>query len=78
MRSLDRLAAETYFALWASAEHASLSLRDGEAWCPGQDSNLHTLRQRLLRPSCLPFHHPGKGSAHAGFQRLSPRFLSQA
>ena len=31
--------------------------------CPGQDSNLHTLRQRLLRPSCLPFHHPGEGNA---------------
>ena len=28
-------------------------------WCPGPDLNRHALRQRLLRPSCLPFHHPG-------------------
>lgn len=27
-------------------------------WCSGKDSNLHALRQGLLRPSCLPFHHP--------------------
>lgn len=37
----------------------------GKRWCPGQDSNLHTLRQRLLRPSCLPFHHPGGRGAGA-------------
>ena len=30
------------------------------AWCSGQDLNLHALRQRLLRPSCLPFHHPSE------------------
>ena len=30
-------------------------------WCPGQGSNLHAVKQRLLRPSCLPFHHPGLG-----------------
>ena len=29
-------------------------------WCPGQDSNLHALRQRLLRPSCLPIPPPGR------------------
>lgn len=29
-------------------------------WCPERDLNSHTVRQRLLRPSCLPFHHPGK------------------
>ena len=34
-------------------------------WCPGQDLNLHALRQRLLRPSCMPFHHPG-GQAAGG------------
>src|SRR5688500_2383439 len=38
-------------------------------WCPGQDSNLHTLRQRLLRPSCLPFHHPGKSDSHRACRR---------
>src|SRR5271165_634490 len=27
-------------------------------WCSGQDLNLHAFRQRLLRPSCMPFHHP--------------------
>lgn len=26
-------------------------------WCARQDLNLHALRQRLLRPSCMPFHH---------------------
>lgn len=30
-------------------------------WCPGKDSNLHALRHGLLRPACLPFHHPGGG-----------------
>lgn len=29
------------------------------SWCPGRDLNPHTFRQRFLRPSCLPFHHPG-------------------
>ena len=29
-------------------------------WCPGRDLNSYTSRQRLLRPSCLPFHHLGK------------------
>ena len=29
-------------------------------WCPKRDLNSHTSRQRLLRPSCLPFHHPGE------------------
>jgi hypothetical protein len=33
-------------------------------WCPGQDSNLHAVKQRLLRPSCLPFHHPGREARH--------------
>ena len=28
-------------------------------WCPGGDLNSYTSRQRLLRPSCLPFHHLG-------------------
>jgi len=28
-------------------------------WCPRGDSNSHTLRYRLLRPTCLPFHHQG-------------------
>jgi hypothetical protein len=32
--------------------------RRNSLWCSGKDSNLHALRQRLLRPSCLPFHHP--------------------
>ena len=27
-------------------------------WCPGQDLNLHALRQRLLRPSCMPIPPP--------------------
>ena len=40
-------------------------------WCPGQDSNLHTLRQRLLRPSCLPFHHPGEGCSYSDFRAPS-------
>ena len=30
-----------------------------EKWCPGEDLNLHALRHWLLRPACLPFHHPG-------------------
>lgn len=30
-------------------------------WYPGQDLNLHTSRHWLLRPACLPFHHPGIG-----------------
>ena len=29
-------------------------------WCPERDLNSHTVRQRLLRPSCLPFHHLGR------------------
>ncbi len=29
-------------------------------WCPGWDSNPHAFRHRFLRPTCLPFHHPGK------------------
>lgn len=28
-------------------------------WCPRRDSNPHTLRNRLLKPACLPFHHLG-------------------
>ncbi len=28
--------------------------------CPGEDLNLHLLRDLLLRQACLPFHHPGK------------------
>src|SRR5688500_20341415 len=28
-------------------------------WCRGQELNLHGLPHRLLRPACLPFHHPG-------------------
>ena len=27
-------------------------------WCSGQDLNLHALRQRLLRPSCMPIPPP--------------------
>ena len=27
-------------------------------WCSGWDSNPHALRHGLLRPACLPFHHP--------------------
>ncbi len=26
-------------------------------WCGRRDSNPHTVRHRLLRPACLPFHH---------------------
>ena len=33
------------------------------SWCPGRDLNPHTFRQRFLRPSCLPFHHPGLGAS---------------
>lgn len=29
-------------------------------WCPRRDSNPHTLRNRLLKPACLPFHHLGR------------------
>src|SRR3972149_4862663 len=28
-------------------------------WCRGWESNPHALRQRILSPPCLPFHHPG-------------------
>lgn len=28
-------------------------------WCRERDSNSHTLRQWILSPSCLPFHHRG-------------------
>ena len=28
-------------------------------WCPGRDSNSQSLRQWLLRPPCIPFHHLG-------------------
>src|SRR5690349_23599575 len=28
-------------------------------WCRGQELNLHGLPHWLLRPACLPFHHPG-------------------
>ena len=28
-------------------------------WCPGWDSNPQSLRQRILSPPCIPFHHPG-------------------
>ena len=27
--------------------------------CPGEDSNLHTLRHQILNLACLPFHHLG-------------------
>jgi hypothetical protein len=27
--------------------------------CPGRESNPHALRQGILSPLCLPFHHPG-------------------
>ena len=36
-----------------------LVLHYTKLWCPGGDSNSHTLRYRLLRPTCLPFHHQG-------------------
>ena len=29
-------------------------------WCPGRDLNSYTVRQRLLRPSCLPIPPPGR------------------
>ena len=29
-------------------------------WCPGRDLNSYTVRQRLLRPSCLPIPPPGQ------------------
>ena len=35
-------------------------------WCSGQDSNLHALRHGLLRPACLPFHHPSENTALCG------------
>ena len=41
------------------AGHASPSLRFGEAWCPGADSNRYAVRHRLLRPACLPIPPPG-------------------
>ena len=40
--------------------HASPTHCSGEAWCSGQESNLHALRHGLLRPACLPFHHPSE------------------
>ena len=36
----------------------------GDAWCPGQDSNLHALRRGLLRPLCLPIPPPGRMAVH--------------
>ena len=43
-----------------------LQISRGSNWCPGQDSNLHALRHGLLRPACLPFHHPGDGDFEGG------------
>ena len=35
-------------------------------WCPRPDSNRHAFKgQRILSPSCLPFHHSGKSSWRA-------------
>ena len=39
-------------------------------WCSGQDLNLHAFRQRLLRPSCMPFHHPSGWERECGSLRI--------
>ena len=35
-------------------------------WCPGWDSNPHTFRYRFLRPTRLPFRHPGAELQYSG------------
>lgn len=35
-------------------------------WCPGWDSNPHTFRYRFLRPTRLPFRHPGAVLQYSG------------
>jgi hypothetical protein len=29
-------------------------------WCPERDLNPQAVKQRILRPPCIPFHHLGK------------------
>lgn len=39
-------------------------------WCPGWDSNPHTFRYRFLRPTRLPFRHPGAVLQYSGTRRF--------
>ena len=41
---------------YQAALHTELTLLR-LCWCPRPDSNRHAVKQRLLGPSCLPFHH---------------------
>ena len=81
--------AETRAAFETSPAHQTPLSGPSSVWCSGQDLNLHALRQRLLRPSCLPIPPPERsdptlavcgrkfnaqfGPPGAGFRRFTRR-----
>jgi hypothetical protein len=52
---------------WGLARAAILPW--SEAWCPGQDSNLHALRHTPLKRVCLPIPPPGQLQTEEGALR---------
>ncbi len=48
------------YKLVAERSEANQNSLTFPTWCPGRESNSQGLRQRILSPSCIPFHHLGK------------------